>query len=90
MIYQFLSSEQRSQFLRDGWIKVPGGIAPDKVEAWTENAFVRLGWDPVDQKTWSSEAYHMPRHREIPTSAHMPQAYGVACELMPTTQRIPN
>lgn len=77
----FLSSEQRAHFLEHGWVKVPGGISPERVKTWTENAFVRLGWDANDKSTWTDEAYHMPRHREIPTRDHMPEAYGAASDL---------
>jgi hypothetical protein len=77
--YRHLTPSQRDHFLQHGWIKIPGGISPERVHAWTENAFIRLGWDPADKTTWNAEAYHMPRHREIPTSEHMPEAYGAAC-----------
>ena len=75
-----MNEEQRYHFLQHGWVKVPGGIPADHVQAWTSNAFVRLGWDPEDKSTWDVEAYHMPRHREVKHSEHMPKAYSVASE----------
>jgi hypothetical protein len=79
--YHYLTEEQRAHFLEHGWLKIPGGITPERVKLWTDNAFVRLGWDPEDKSTWTDEASHMPRHREEATSIHMPEAYGAACEL---------
>lgn len=75
-----MTPEQRAFFLEHGWVKVSQGVPKESVKEWTENAFVRLGWDPEDKSTWNSEAYHMPRHREKKTSEHMPKAYEVACE----------
>jgi hypothetical protein len=77
--YEHLSPDQRAHFLEHGWVKVDGGIPSDHIRAWTENAFVRLGWDEHDKSTWTEEAYHMPRHREVKHSQHMPKAWGVAC-----------
>ncbi|GFZ45897.1 hypothetical protein JCM24511_03630 [Saitozyma sp. JCM 24511] len=80
--YEHLSPEQRAHFLDHGWVKVDGGVPSEHIRAWTENAFVRLGWDEHDKSTWTEEAYHMPRHREVKHSQHMPKAWGVASELV--------
>jgi len=77
-----MDQQQRDHFRLHGWVKVPGGVPSKNVEAWTANAFVRLGWDPENKSTWDVEAYHMPRHREEKHSDHMPKAYAVATELV--------
>ena len=76
-----MTPEQREHFALHGWVKVPGGVPSEHVKEYTENAFVRLGWDPADKSTWDAETYHMPRHRERKHAEHMPTAYAVACEL---------
>lgn len=78
--YTTLSEDQRAQFVKDGWIKVPGGVPVEHTQEWSANAFIRMGWDPKDNTTWTDEAYHMPRHREVKHKVHMPKGYAVACE----------
>ncbi|KAI0067549.1 hypothetical protein BV25DRAFT_1846593 [Artomyces pyxidatus] len=86
--YKFLTPEQRVQFLADGWVRIEGGVPPEHVELFTENVWVRLGYDPNDKSTWEEEKIHMPRHRQIPTPEFMPKAWGAICELLGGEDRI--
>jgi len=80
--FKYLTPEMRELFLKHGYVKIPGAIPKEKVDAFTSNVFVRLGWDENDKSTWVEETVHLPRHREEPTKEHMPEAYHVACELV--------
>ncbi len=84
--YKFLTESDRAHFLSHGYIKIPGAIPSENVEAFTKNVWTRLGWDPKDQSTWIQETVHMPRHREVPTRDFMPKAYAAACESGPSIQ----
>lgn len=50
-----LSSEQREHFLEHGWLKVSKAVPPENIRRFTEDVWVRLGYDPDDQTTWTQE-----------------------------------
>ncbi|KAI0081287.1 hypothetical protein K474DRAFT_1636018 [Panus rudis PR-1116 ss-1] len=86
--YKFLSAEQRAHFLEHGWVKISQAVPSEYIALFTENVWVRLGYDPNDKSTWEKEKVHMPRHREIPTDQFMPNAWGAMCELLGGEDRI--
>jgi len=86
--YKYLSTEQRAHFLEHGWVRIPQGVPKENIDKFTENVWVRLGYDPEDKSTWDKEKIHMPRHQEIPTSEFMPKAWGAMCELLGGEDRI--
>ncbi|TCD71662.1 hypothetical protein EIP91_007409 [Steccherinum ochraceum] len=86
--YKFLSAEQRAHFLERGWVRIPQGVPKDHINKFTEDVWVRLGYNPEDKSTWEKEKIHMPRHREIPTAEFMPKAWGAMCELLGKEDRI--
>lgn len=86
--YKFLTAEQRAQFLEKGWVKIPRAVPEENVRRFTENVWVRLGYDPKDKTTWQKEKIHMPRHREIQTKDFMPKAWGAICELLGGEERV--
>ncbi|CAL1707473.1 unnamed protein product [Somion occarium] len=86
--YKYLSAEQRAQFLEQGWVKIPQAVPPENIARFTEDVWIRLGFDPNDKATWTKEKIHMPRHREIPTKDFMPKAWGAMCELLGGDERI--
>ena len=53
--YKYLSAEQREHFLAHGWVRVPKAVRPEYLRAFTENVWVRLGYDPDDKSTWDKE-----------------------------------
>ncbi|KZS90207.1 hypothetical protein SISNIDRAFT_479583 [Sistotremastrum niveocremeum HHB9708] len=86
--FKFLSQEQREHFLEHGWVRIPAAIPPENIKKFTENVWVRLGYDPNDKSTWVQEKIHMPRHREIPVKEFAPKAWGAMCELVGGEDRI--
>lgn len=86
--YKFLTPKQRTYFLEHGWIRIPKAVPDDIIRQFTENVWVRLGYDPNNKSTWTKEKIHMPRHREIPTPDFMPKAWGAMCELLGGEDRI--
>ncbi|KAH9940399.1 uncharacterized protein BXZ73DRAFT_98835 [Epithele typhae] len=75
-----LSSEQRDHFLQHGWVKIPKAVKEEYLKAFTDNVWVRLGYDPDDKTSWTKEKIHMPRHREVPTKEFMPAAWDAMCK----------
>ena len=53
--YKYLTPEQRTQFLEQGWVKIPKAVPHELVNKFTENVWVRLGYDPDDKSTWLKE-----------------------------------
>ena len=53
--YKYLTSEQREHFLEHGWVKIPKAVNEEYRKAFTENVWVRLGYDPEDKSTWTKE-----------------------------------
>ncbi len=53
--YKYLTLEQREHFLQHGWAKIPNAVKEEYLKAFTENVWIRLGYDPDDQSTWTSE-----------------------------------
>ena len=53
--YEYLTSEQREHFLEHGWVKIPKAVNEEYRKAFTENVWVRLGYDPEDKSTWTKE-----------------------------------
>ncbi|KAI0768809.1 hypothetical protein BD413DRAFT_561666 [Trametes elegans] len=80
--YQHLTPEQCAHFLEHGWVKIRNAVKEEYLKQFTENVWVRLGYDPDDKSTWIEEKIHMPRHREVPTREFMPEAWGAMCELL--------
>ena len=65
--YQYLTPEQREHFLQHGWIKIPKAVKEEYLKAFTENVWIRLGYDPDDKSTWTKEkvrcrAHNLPLH----------------------------
>ena len=65
--YKYLTPEQREHFLQHGWIKIPKAVKEEYLKAFTENVWIRLGYDPDDKSTWTKEkvrcrAHNLPLH----------------------------
>ena len=56
--YKYLTPEQREHFLQHGWVKIPKAVKEEYLKAFTENVWVRLGFDPDDKSTWTKEKVH--------------------------------
>lgn len=53
--YKYLTPEQREHFLEHGWVQIPKAVKEEHRRAFTENVWVRLGYDPEDKSTWAKE-----------------------------------
>ena len=53
--FRYLSPEQRTHFLEHGWVRIPKAVREEHLKAFTENVWVRLGYDPGDRTTWTKE-----------------------------------
>jgi len=86
--FKTLTPEQVSSFMKYGFLKVPGAIPLDKCDWWTRNVWHRLGMDPNEKSTWTTERSHMSKHHVIPAKDIAPQAWAAICELLGGEDRI--
>jgi hypothetical protein len=86
--YEHLTPSEAEHFLTHGWLKVPGAIKPEYISSWMSDLWVRLGYDPADKSTWSSEYYHMPHHRQVRAELVAPRAWGKIVDICGGEERI--
>ena len=71
--YKYLTPEQREHFLEHGWVKIPKAVNEEYLKRFTENVWVRLGYDPNDKSTWTQERIHMPIQRREKVETFAPK-----------------
>ena len=59
--------------MEKGYIVIHNAFTNEKAEEWTKNVWVRLGMDPNDLSTWTTERTHMPSHRREPVESFAPK-----------------
>ena len=62
--YKHLTAEQRAHFLEHGWVKIRKAVKEEYLKQFTENVWVRLGYDPDDKSTWAKEKVRSEAQRE--------------------------
>lgn len=83
-----LNDEQVASFMKYGFLRVPGAIPLEKCDWWTRNIWHRLGMDPNDKSTWTTERSHMSKHHVVPAKEIAPPAWAAICELLGGEDRI--
>ncbi|EXJ64739.1 hypothetical protein A1O7_01077 [Cladophialophora yegresii CBS 114405] len=86
--FQHLTPEQVESFMKHGYLRIPGCFTREVAEEWTKNVWVRLGFDPKDPETWTTERTNMPSHEEVAIKDFAPKAYDAICELIGGEDRI--
>ncbi|PAV15566.1 hypothetical protein PNOK_0842400 [Pyrrhoderma noxium] len=86
--YSVMTPELRKQFLEKGWVKIEGAISLENIKSFSDDVWIRLGFDPNDKTTWEKEKIHMPRHREVPMKQFSPKGWAAICEILGGEERI--
>ncbi|OQV07200.1 hypothetical protein CLAIMM_11666 [Cladophialophora immunda] len=86
--FKHLTPEQVDCFMKYGYLRVPGCFTREAAEEWTKDVWVRLGFDPKDPDTWTTERTNMPGHGEVLVKDFAPKAYDAICELVGGEERI--
>lgn len=86
--YKHLNQEQIDNFMKYGWLKIPQAFSKEKAAAWTEDIFLRLGYDINDKSTWKEERINMPSHKQVPLETFAPKALATMCELLGGEERV--
>lgn len=65
--YRSLTPEQRQFFLDHGWIRIEGAVPMENIKRFTQDVWIRLGYDPNDKSTWAKEKVRMCGMSKQPT-----------------------
>ncbi len=86
--YKALTDEQVEQFLARGHVVLRDCFSAETAKEWTDQAFVRLGYDPDDPSTWEQVYIHMPAHRRVDVREFAPKVWDAACDLLGGEERV--
>jgi hypothetical protein len=77
-----LSSQQRSQFLARGYVKLDQAVPAGFREESTQDIWTRLGYDEHRPETWNELKVHMPAQRSWPARRVVPEVVAAMEELV--------
>src|SRR4051812_45700327 len=83
-----LTDEQIAGFLDRGYVTVSGCFNRAQAKPWLDAAWVRLGYDPDDPRTWRERRVHMPSGRRVDVKDFAPKVWRAVCELLGGEDRI--
>lgn len=86
--FQVLTPEQRQQFIEKGYVTVKGTLDRGLAKQWTDEAYGRLGYDPVDRSTWTKDIVWMDRNHIAPIKDISPVAWAALCDVCGGEERI--
>ena len=86
--YPPLNEEQINHFLQHGWLKLSDCFTQEQASKLTSSVWTRLGMDPADKSTWTTERINMPSHGTFEASEFTPKAWRAVCDLLGGEQRI--
>ncbi|OCB87948.1 hypothetical protein A7U60_g4905 [Sanghuangporus baumii] len=61
--YKVMTPDLRKQFLEKGWVKIEGAISLENIKKFSDDVWIRLGYDPQDKSTWEKEKRVAPSHQ---------------------------
>jgi len=80
--YEFLTKDQVDSFLENGYLVVKRCFNEAFARRWTDEAYVRLGYDPSDPGTWAKDIVWMDRKNTARIRDVSPRAWGALCEVV--------
>jgi phytanoyl-CoA dioxygenase PhyH len=83
-----LSAEQTEAFVEHGHVRIAGCFTREDAQPWLDEAWVRLGYDRDDPRTWAEQRVHMPTVRRVDVADFAPKVWGAACQLLGGEDRI--
>ena len=87
---QVLSPEDARHFIEKGYVRVKGCVDPTLAKRWTDEAYTRLGYDPIDRSTWTKDIVWMDRHNTAAIKDISPKGWAALCDVTGGADRIEN
>lgn len=85
---QVLTEEDAEHFITKGYVRVKGCVDPALAKQWTDGAYGRLGYDPVDRSTWTKDIVWMDRHNIARIKDISPRGWAALCDVTGGEERI--
>ncbi len=86
--FQVLNPEQAQHFIEKGYVTIKGTVDRDLAKRWTDEAYARLGYDPLDRSTWEKDIVWMDRNHVAPIKELSPKAWAALCDVAGGEDRI--
>ncbi|EMR68569.1 hypothetical protein UCREL1_4416 [Eutypa lata UCREL1] len=86
--FKTINAEQVQSFMKYGFLRIPGAIPIENCDRWSKDVWHRLGMDPNDKSTWTTERNHMAKLNVVPAKEIAPKAWAAICELCGGEDRI--
>ena len=75
-------------FVRHGYVVVENCFTEEAAQAWTERAWLRLGYDRDDPSTWAEKRVHLSSLASVEAEEFAPKAFGAALQLLGGEDRV--
>ena len=85
---QVLSEADAQHFIEKGYVRVKNCVDPALAKSWTDQAYGRLGYDPVDRSTWTKDIVWMDRHNKALIKDISPRGWAALCDVTGGEDRI--
>lgn len=85
---QVLTPEDAQHFIEKGYVRIKGCVDRELARSWTDEAYGRLGYDPVDRSTWKKDIVWMDRNHVAPIKDFSPRAWAALCDVIGGEDRI--
>ena len=79
--FKHLTPEQVDHFMKHGFVRIKNCFSQETAHSWTKDVWTRLGFDPKDPSTWTTERTNMPHHRLTEIKDIAPKAWDAICEI---------
>lgn len=83
-----LSPSQVQTFIQKGYITLKNCFDRSVAEAWTDDAFARLGYSLDDPSTWEKPIVWLDHYNKKPVRELAPKAWGAICDIVGGEERI--
>lgn len=85
---QVLTDSQAQHFLDKGYVVIENCFTEEFARPLREQAFRRLGYDPVDPATWKKEIVYLDHLNRFRVKEVSPRAWGAICNVVGGEERI--
>jgi hypothetical protein len=79
--FEVLNEEQVHSFMKYGFLRLPGAIPVENCDRWARHVWHRIGMDPNDKSTWTTERTNMAKLSTVAAKEIAPVAWAAICEL---------